>query len=340
MNIEFGRNLFKKYWHMLCHRNELPSDGDYIKFKTPIGDVVVFNDCGDFVAFDNKCAHRGALMYFGDSGNQPSTCKYHGWTYKSGRIIIPSVENFKGCDISKANLNRYQLDWCGDFLFLGISPAQDLYDQLNGVSEYIENISFNVSARVDLNAYEYECAWPLALENALEPYHIGMVHPNTLATLKLEDGVNFFYGQNSVWQAPVGDSRINKQLSRLRSFFNIDYAYEGYMSIFMFPFTMISSTYGYSYSLQNFFPHQQRNDRTNFMSRLLVSNTKDQRSSDIVRPFVESSAHVNRLVFEEDHAVCKLMPTESWSAEPLEFISDLEIKIAHFRESCKANLFN
>lgn len=333
--MELGNNLFKKYWHMVCHRNELPNDGDYLRFKTPIGDVVIFNDGGDYVAFDNRCAHRGALIYLSDFGNQPNTCKYHGWTFKQGQLIIPSIDQFKGCDIAKADLNRYKLDWCGDFLFLGITPQMGLHDQLDGVAEYIENISFNISGRLDANAYEYECYWPLAIENALEPYHIGMIHPGTLGNLKLEDGQNIFHAYNSVWQAPIGDEQIARQLRRLGSFFNIDYAYQGYMSVFMFPFTMISSTFGYSYSLQNFFPHQMRDDRTNFMSRLLTCNVKDEHSQKIVQPFFESSAKVNRVVFEEDHSICKIMPADSWSPEPLKFISEQEIKIAHFRDLCR-----
>jgi phenylpropionate dioxygenase-like ring-hydroxylating dioxygenase large terminal subunit len=337
-DMEFGAKLFKKYWHMVCHRNELPNDGDFLRFKTPIGDVVIFNDAGDYVAFDNRCAHRGALIYLTDFGNQANTCRYHGWSFKAGKLIIPVAEQFKDCSIDKADLNRYKLDWCGDFLFVGIDPQNDLYEQLDGVAEYLENISFNISGRLDASAYEYECAWPLALENALEPYHIGMVHPDTLANLKLEDGVNTFYGSNSVWQAPVGDIRLKKQLARLGSFFNIDYGYEGYMSIFMFPFTMISSTYGYSYSLQNFFPHQTRHDLTNFMSRLLTCHVKDERSQKIVQPFFDSSAKVNRMVFEEDHSICKLIPADSWSSEPLKFISKQEVKIAHFRDLCRANL--
>lgn len=336
--MKLGIKLFQKYWHMVCHRNELPNDGDFLRFKTPIGDVVIFNDGGDYVAFDNRCAHRGALIYLTDFGNQANTCKYHGWTFKSGKLIIPAVEQFKGCDINKAELNRYKLDWCGDFLFVGILPQDNLYAQLSGVAEYVENISFNISGRLDASSYEYECAWPLALENALEPYHIGMVHPGTLANLKLENGVNSFYGSNSVWQAPIGDDRIKKHLKRLGSFFNIDYSYEGYMSIFMFPFTMISSTFGYSYSLQNFFPHQTRHDRTNFMSRLLTSHVKDAHALRIVQPFLDSSAIVNRTVFEEDHSICKIIPTDSWSTDPLNFMSDQEVKIAHFRDMCRANL--
>ena len=332
--MNLGRTLFNEYWHMVAHRRELPNNNDFIKFKTPIGDVVLFNDDGELIAFDNRCAHRGALIYSEDFGNQPNTCRYHGWYFKNGNLHIPRQEQFIECDIRKAELKQYSLAWCGDFLFLGINPKYELYEQLDGVASHIENISFNIEGRLHLNTYEYECYWPLALENALEPYHIDMVHPNTLATLKLDSGSNEFYNCNSIWKAFVGNLRINKQLAGLNRFFNIDYQFEGYMSIFMFPFTMISSTFGYSYSVQNFFPSGSNLDRTNFMSRLLVSPPKGDMERKIVTPFFESSARVNEMVFNEDHEICKLMPRDSWSSSPLKFPSKQEEKITHFRQLC------
>ncbi len=335
--MQLGKKLFQKYWHMVCHRNELPNDGDFLRFKTPIGDVVIFNDEGNYIAFDNRCAHRGTMIYLSDFGNQPNTCKYHGWSFRSGKLIIPTIEQFKNCNITSADLNRYKLDWCGDFIFVGVSPEKDLYEQLDGVAEYIENISFNISARIDASIYEFECAWPLALENALEPYHISMVHSGTLANLKLKDGSNTFYGCNSVWQSSIGNNRLSNQLVKLGSYFNIDYSYDGYMSIFMFPFTMISSTFGYSYSLQNFFPNQFSPNRTNFMSRFLSCHIKNEHAKKIVQPFLDSSISVNRKIFEEDHDICKLIPADTWSSDPLKYNSEQEVKILHFRELCKLN---
>jgi phenylpropionate dioxygenase-like ring-hydroxylating dioxygenase large terminal subunit len=329
--------LFRDYWHLVCHRRELLGSNDFIKFKTPIGDVVVFNDEGNLLAFDNRCAHRGTFIYPNDFGNQPNTCRYHGWTFKNGKLIIPNADQFKACNIDSADLKKYTLEWCGDFLFLGITPKKALHDQLDGIATYLENISFNIDSRRDFSAYEYECYWPLAIENALEPYHIEMVHPKTLASLNLGPGSNEFFEFGSIWKAPVCNKRIEKQLVGLNRFFNIDYQYEGYMSIYMFPFTMISSTYGYSYSVQNFFPSAETQDRTHFLSRLLVPPLKNSSFEGIIDPFFESSSRVNRLVFEGDHSICKLMPRDSWSSKELIYMSEAEAKIGHFRGLCRAN---
>jgi len=330
--MDLGEKLFNNYWHLVCHRKELPNDGDFLKFKTPVGDVVIFNDANELIAFDNRCAHRGTNIYLTTFGNQANSCKYHGWTYKSGKFIIPAVENFKECDIAKIDFKRFRLDWCGDFLFLGINPLNALYDQLNETSTIIENISFNVSNRIDVNHYEFQCAWPTAVENALEPYHINMIHGETLAKLQLENGTNSFYGVNSIWHASIGSHRIKNQLEKLSLLFNLDFAYRGYMSLFIFPFTMISSTYGLSYSLQNFFPNSKNIDRTNFMSRFLTCNVKSERYQHSVQNFYNSCIKTNHRVFEEDHSICKIAKADFLSDKSFDILSTQEIKIAHFRK--------
>lgn len=333
MNMD--TSLVREYWHLVGHRRELLQHGDFVRFKTSVGDIVVFNDMGNIVAFDNKCAHRGALIYQDDYGNQANTCKYHGWSYSGGKLHIPNQDQFLGCNIGAASLNFYQVDWCGDFIFVGIEPKASLYDQLGSVSTDLENISFNIDARADFNRYKYECYWPIAVENALEPYHIDLIHPNTLAKLKLSAGENIFDGVNSVWRADVGSEKIKRQLSGIKKYFNIDYQYEGYMSIYLFPFSMISSTFGYSYSLQNFMPGIDSTPCTNFTSRLYTANRASATSPGLLDAFFESTSTVNRLVFDEDHQICKLMPKDSWSSEPLQYCSKSEEKIAHFRTSCR-----
>lgn len=332
--MNFDCDLFSRYWHLACHRRELAVHGDFIRFDSPLGEVVVFNDSGNIVAFDNRCPHRGARIFLADHGNQPFYCEYHGWSFKNGKVLVPEAQSFSSCNVNLAKLKQYSVGWCGDFVFFSVDPMMALYEQLGSVAETLENISFNIDLRSDFNRYQFECYWPLAIENALEPYHINMVHPETLASLQLDKGVNEFFGANSIWCAPVGNIRLKKNLERMSKFLSIDYKYDGYMSIYLFPFSMVSSTYGFSYSIQNFFPGSEDVNFTNFTSRLLTAPVVSEDARQVLKPFFESSAIVNRKVFEEDHSVCKRMPKNSWSFEPLVFFSDSEVKIQHFRDSC------
>lgn len=333
--MSFDRYLLTDYWHLLCHRSELPRHGDYRCLQTVIGEVTVFNDGAGLVVFDNRCPHRGARIYNEGHGNGAATCGYHGWTHSHGTLIIPQRDRFAGCDLSRAQLLTYPTEWCADFLFFSVMPTLALDAQLGRTIEVLENISFNIAGCADVNQYVYECYWPLAVENALEPYHIDLVHPQTLATLELEAGHNEFMGMNSIWKAPIGNKRLFKQLSGLRRYFNIDFCYDGYMSLYLFPFTMLSSTFGYSYSLQHFFPRDEQGTCTTFSSRLLTVPTRDAKADQLVASFLQSTAQVNRRVFDEDHEICRRMPRDSWSAEPLRFAADSEEKIQHFRASCR-----
>lgn len=329
-----GRQLWETHWHLVCHRNELPLNGDFIKLQVLDEEVVVFNDQGDIVAFDNRCPHRGARMYTEASGNQAATCGYHGWTYAAGRVIVPRPEEFSQCDLATADLRRWQTDWIGDFLFVGKHPRQALDVQLGQTRPILEDISFGVAGRHDMNAYEFECDWRIALENALEPYHVPLIHPTSLGLLELDAGENQFFGANSIWYAKVGNARMARQLGTLKRFFTLDHQFEGYMSLYLFPFTMLSSTFGYSYSLQSFFPSVEPS-RSHFTSRLLTMALRPGLDAGTMRSFFDSSAAVNRQVFDEDHRVCRRVPTDTWSAEPPRFSADSEQKLLHFRQSCR-----
>ncbi len=70
-------------WHYLCLEAEIPNRGDYR--TTQLGElpVVVARDAeGNINAFENRCAHRGALIALEDGGNTKDfTCVYHAWRY-------------------------------------------------------------------------------------------------------------------------------------------------------------------------------------------------------------------------------------------------------------------
>ena len=71
-------------WHYLALEVELPEPGDFRTTKvgdTPI--VVTRDNDGEIYAFENRCAHRGALLCLDTQGKgkKDFTCVYHGWTY-------------------------------------------------------------------------------------------------------------------------------------------------------------------------------------------------------------------------------------------------------------------
>ena len=322
--------LMNNFWHLAVHSSELSKPGDYFKYDYFDKEIVLYNDGKEILAFDNVCPHRGARFFSDNRGNSMAVCKYHGWTIANGALHIPSAERFIKCT---KTYNRYQVDYCGSFIFFSINPKSTLSDQLGTfLFDLIESISFDCNKLVDVNQYEYQCNALVAIENALEPDHVPFVHAKTLQPLHLTNCQNEFYGKNSIVKFEIGNLKIKKGLDRLLKLFDVGAQnFDGYMSIHIFPFGFISSTCGHSYSIQNFFPISD--NKSNFTSKLYFSGLKSNINEDIVKHFIESTISVNRQVFDEDHEICKRIKFNSWLDLFDGSLSVDELKILKFRQN-------
>ncbi|MEB0139369.1 MULTISPECIES: aromatic ring-hydroxylating oxygenase subunit alpha [unclassified Undibacterium] len=329
------RRLQREFWHLLCHRSELPEQGQFIKLNWLNEELCIFNDHGDLLVFDNLCPHRGTRFFTEQQGRGRLSCSYHGWSYSQGQLHIPCREKFAAGELDGAHLNTLRTEWCGDFLFAAFAPRSDLDTQLGEVFMQLASISMCIDGAADFNAYPYQCNWKLAIENAQDSLHIPFVHPHTLGRLALEETANVYHGINSLAYFKITDASADKKLRSIKRMFDISEQHEGYMSIYLFPFTMLTSTYGYSYSLQNFFPSEQEN-KTFFYSRLLKACLKKSYPPAAMAHFFDSSAKVNRQVFEEDHEICKKIAPHFYDVSSTRFLSVEEEKIAHFRKTLQA----
>jgi phenylpropionate dioxygenase-like ring-hydroxylating dioxygenase large terminal subunit len=322
--------LWESHWHLLCHRSEVASSGEYVLFNVAGQEVVAFHDGGEVIAFDNRCPHRGTRIYEGTHGKQRFVCKYHGWSFAKGRLFIPSRDTFTQCDPTEAKLNVYRTEWLGDFLFIARAPLRPLREQLAGIDQMLERISLSIDRQSDFNRYDYRCNWKHAVENALDQYHVAIIHRDTLNKLQMQPARDVHLGINNVSYAGVGDDRLTKRLRGLRRFFDLQFQQEEYMAIHIFPFTFLTSTFGYSYSLQHFYPAADP-DHTHFTSRFYQSRLSSKVSAEAMASYFASTVAVNHDVFREDADICAMVPTDAWSPEPPRFVSAGEEKIVHFR---------
>lgn len=326
--IKFN-HLINDYWHFCAHSSELSKPGDYIKFKFFDEEVVIYNDGNSIIAFDNICPHRGAKFFNDKSGCSMAVCKYHGLTIANGQVHMPAKEIYQNHTF---NYNKYKVDFCGSLVFFAINPKSSLYDQLSGdIYDLIESISFDCQKLVDINQYDYQCNALIAIENALEPDHLPFIHPDTLNTLSLINCKNEFYNGNSIAKFNIGSNRLKKALDRASKLFDTgSQRFDGYMSIHIFPFGFISSTYGLSYSIQNFFPLS--NEKSSFISKLYFSGMANGIEAAKISSFIDSTIQYNRKVFEEDHDICKSIGFKSYLNLIDGQLSNNEVKIKRFRE--------
>ena len=91
------KNIFQgRCWSYLCLAAEVPKAGDFL--TTFVGDVsvIVARDADDeLYAFENRCAHRGALISLERHGHAKDfTCVYHAWTYdRQGNLTGVAFKN-------------------------------------------------------------------------------------------------------------------------------------------------------------------------------------------------------------------------------------------------------
>jgi phenylpropionate dioxygenase-like ring-hydroxylating dioxygenase large terminal subunit len=334
-DLPFTR-LKHDFWHLIAHRAALAKPGDFLRLEWFDGEIAAFNDQGDVIVFDNVCPHRGARILSAFDGNQKLRCPYHGWTYRGGKFFAPFPQQFAPSEIAKARYNTLQQAWCGDFLFAAIDPIESLDVQLDGLWPLLINIGRSIYSPFSTNAFDWQSDWRIAIENAIEQYHaqVGLVHPGSFNKFTFTSGDDEFFGRNSVFSNAYSDERTVRQLRRLRRYFAIDHQHEGYQSIFVFPFAMIGSTFGYSYAIQQFFPSAHDNV-CKFHSRMLTAKLVEGADPAILAPFFSSSDALNRKVFEEDHAVCARVSPRSLRDDFKPIFAESEVKIARFRKAVR-----
>ena len=90
------RHIFEgAVWNYACLESDLPRAGDYrTTFAGEMPIIVTRGEDGTLHAFENRCAHRGALIALDDGGcTQRFQCVYHAWSYDlEGNLVGVAFE--------------------------------------------------------------------------------------------------------------------------------------------------------------------------------------------------------------------------------------------------------
>jgi phenylpropionate dioxygenase-like ring-hydroxylating dioxygenase large terminal subunit len=176
-------------WNYLCLDAELPQAGSYrttFAGETPV--VVVRDDDGEIYAFENRCAHRGALIALEKSGRAENfQCVYHAWSYNrqgdlTGVAFEKGVKGQGGmrADFCKEEHGPRKLriaSYCG--LVFG-SFSEDV----PGIEEYLgeeicERIQRVLHKPVEVIGRFTQALpnnWKLYVENVKDSYHASLLH--------------------------------------------------------------------------------------------------------------------------------------------------------------------
>lgn len=232
--------VFSNEWVFVCCEQELVNPGDYFALNLAGEPVVILRGKdGMLRALSNICRHRGTPLLNEGFGQVEKliVCPYHAWSYDDqgslkgvpfpGRIAVDKKEH---C------LPEFHLDiWCG-LVFINLSNnPQPLHQRLEGIDGYLE--VFEPSAfdtAFEGQTEHWQSNWKLAMENAMESYHLFKVHKETLEQVTPTKQA-FYVAGSSEWTLTAG--KMIDQSSKLTKWLRGNYpeAYDHYVLVSLPP---------------------------------------------------------------------------------------------------------
>lgn len=176
-------------WNFLCLEAELPNPGDYVTTFVGEAPVIVARDLEGLVqGFENRCAHRGALLCFKSHGNTKQiSCIYHNWTYdlKGNLTGVTFQKGIKGkggmppgFDRGEHGLRRLRIGSIGGILFGTFSDQAPPLETYLG-PEIVTRIKRVMRRPVKVLGYcdqQLPNNWKIYMENVKDPYHASLLH--------------------------------------------------------------------------------------------------------------------------------------------------------------------
>ena len=185
------RTVFGRGWQLAAHAAQVASLGDHALAEiagVPL--LIVRGDDGELRALHNVCRHRaGPLADCDGRGVKHLACRYHGWRYAlDGRLLgAPAMGRAQDFDVASIRLPQARVAQWQALVFAALDDAAPPFGQvIDGIDARLGAVSL-AGYRFDRHvSYEVACNWKVYVDNYLEGYHLGCVHP-TLAPLLDDD---------------------------------------------------------------------------------------------------------------------------------------------------------
>lgn len=323
-------------WTMVGLKRDLPNSNDFITANVAGRPVTIQNFGGVLKAFDNICSHRHCLIRKEERGRGPLRCPYHSWTYDSAgvpiSIPVDDAFEFRAEEREKLALYEWQVAFCGELIFVCASfEALSLEDQLGAAFSDLSELSGAFGVEVDRIVSDYDANWKICVENTLDEYHARFVHPTTFRHILGNDFYYDYAAFGSNMRAPAIPDYLAKWAKVERLLGPMPTRTQDYFHYHLFPTTTFASSFGASFSVQQFTPLGPA--KTRLVSRLFFATSKA--SENIIASLAESAKEFNQVVFEEDRIICNQVQEGIQHSRQHGVIGKYEQRIAHFQESLK-----
>ncbi|MSQ23350.1 MAG: aromatic ring-hydroxylating dioxygenase subunit alpha [Chloroflexi bacterium] len=167
-------DVMRQYWLPFLYSWEIPADGPPLRVRLLGEDLLAFRDsAGAIGLLAERCAHRGAALFFGRNEECGLRCVYHGWKYDTqGRCIDMPNEPAESSFKERILLQAYQARERGGVVFAYLGPKQSDPPAL-------PDLEWTLLPEAQVHhGYKavLECNWMQSLEGDLDSAHLFILH--------------------------------------------------------------------------------------------------------------------------------------------------------------------
>ena len=244
----------------------------------------------------------------------------------------PRFDDLTQEKICALRLQPWRVELCGSLIFVCRDPhASSLKDFLGGCFDLVERMTEACGAQVDENEMLIRANWKILVENTLESYHVGFIHPTTFSRLSPGEGAFGWQPPHSSWESPLGQKFLARMGKIISLFDSRPLKLDGYFHQLLFPNVTIASTQGTSFSVQFFEPVAPGETRFTsfvFQTRLGEVAPGTQAAVDAMNVSVKD---FNRAVFAEDKEICEQVQLGVAETGQTGILSDEELRVGFFQ---------
>jgi Rieske 2Fe-2S family protein len=182
--------IFSQMWVCAGRADTIAGPGAYQVVTVGRESIILVRDREERLrAFYNVCRHRGARLCTGAAGRLKGSiqCRYHAWTYGlDGRLIgAPNVLSDAQFDRMAYGLLPVALEIWEGLIWLNLADdPPPIFPQVSGpvIERFGDYEPFTRYGMGQLRVgktivYDVRANWKLILENFMECYHCGPMHP-------------------------------------------------------------------------------------------------------------------------------------------------------------------
>jgi choline monooxygenase len=209
------RSVFAAGWQFLGREADMPRAGDYLAEEIAGYPLLAVRDAqGGLNGFHNVCRHRAGPLVDDGAGScgQELTCRYHGWRYTlDGRLRnATGFGVLEGFDPREFGLHPAAVQTWRGFVFVNPdAKAPPLAELVAPLEALFEARDIRLAPAVTRRSHEIACNWKTYVENYLEGYHIGPIHPELAAEIEVADYQVTMHGEVAIHDVPTKSGANN-----------------------------------------------------------------------------------------------------------------------------------